>query len=100
MLHAQKFMAADLEAKPERKVLVLEQRELTLLRDHTYVPRELLALPIKLGRTYKVYLSQEEADELLGYIAAEAGHSNEKKLGVLFDALYEKVREFEQSFRS
>ena len=91
-------MAADPEARPERKVLMLEERELTLLREHTFTPRELVALPIKLGRKYKVYLSKEEADELLGYIAAEAGHSKEKKLGVLFDALYEKVSDFEQSF--
>jgi hypothetical protein len=58
----------------------------------------LLALPIKVGRTYKLYLTKEEADELLGYIAAEANHVKENPVATKFETLSEKVRAFERSF--
>ena len=76
-------------------------RERVLVLEHTFTGPELKAA---LRRTqlesgnYVVRYTLDDLDELLGFVAAEANHSTDKKLRKELDALYVRVRREMESY--
>jgi len=81
--------------KPGQKIAVgFKPRERTLVLDHTFAGPELaMALrkaPLVDGR-HIVRYTLDDLDELLGFVAAEANHSAEKKIQKELDALHARL---------
>lgn len=88
--------------KPGTKVpvrLTHEQRDLIL--DHTFAGRGLtdrLRVGEADGKKIVVYYDLDNLDELLGYIAAEANHSKDKKLQKKLYDLVDLLTKVEDSY--
>ncbi|MGH9894361.1 MAG: hypothetical protein ACREA0_20730 [bacterium] len=78
--------------RPRERVLVLE---------HTFAGLELTAAlrraQLEAGN-HVVRYTLDDLDELLGFVAAEANHSTDKKLRKELDALYVRVRRAMESY--
>ena len=76
-------------------------RERVLVLEHTFTGPELTTAlrraQLELGR-YVVRYTLDDLDELLGFVAAEANHSTDKKLRKELDALYARVRREMESY--
>ena len=82
----------DVSFSPRERVLVLE---------HTFTGPELATAlsRAQLGTgEYMVRYTLDDLDELLGFVAAEANHSTDKKLRKELDALYARVRRQMESY--
>ena len=75
--------------------LTLQERDLII--DHIFVSDALLS-PLKLaiveGNNIKFKYTLEDLNELLGFIAAEANHTENKKLQKQLDDLYDKLTQY------
>ena len=79
--------------------LTHEQRDLIL--DHTLAGRDLtdrLRVAEADGKRIVVQYDLDDLDELLGYIAAEANHSKDKKLQKKLYGLFDLLRRIEDSY--
>jgi hypothetical protein len=88
--------------KRGRKVdISFSPRELTLVLEHTFTGPELTTAlrraQLKAGK-YAVRYTLDDLDELLGFVAAEANHSTDKKLRKELDALYARIRREMESY--
>ena len=76
-------------------------RERALVLDYTFTGPELTAAlrraQLVAGRHVVRYML-DDLDELLGFVAAEANHSTDKKLRKELDALYARVRREMESY--
>src|SRR5947209_4686324 len=76
-------------------------RERVLVLEHTFTGPDLTTTlrraQLESGR-YVVRYTLNDLDELLGFVAAEANHSTDKKLRRELDALYVKVRREVESY--
>ena len=76
-------------------------RERLLVLEHTFTGPELTTAlrraQLKSGQ-YVVRYTLDDLDELLGFVAAEANHSTDKKLRKELDALYARVRREMESY--
>ena len=76
-------------------------RERVLVLEHTFAgPNLTTALrraQVEAGRSVIRY-TLDDLDELLGFVAAEANHSADKKLRKELDALYARVRREMESY--
>ena len=76
-------------------------RERVLVLEHTFTGPDLTTTlrraQLGSGR-YVVRYTLNDLDELLGFVAAEANHSTDKKLRRELDALYVKVRREVESY--
>lgn len=78
----------------------LSDRERTLILDHTFAGPNLtdkLENAETRGGKLIVKYSLDELDELLGYIAAEANHTENEKLERDLDRLYGRLEEYEHA---
>jgi hypothetical protein len=76
-------------------------RERELVLDHTFTGPELTtrlrrAQPVDGKRVVQYTL--DDLDELLGFVAAEANHSTDKKMRKELDALYARLRREMESY--
>src|SRR5438128_10147364 len=88
--------------KQGQKVAVgFKPRERTLVLEYTFagpeLTRALRRAQLVEGR-HVVRYTLDDLDELLGFVAAEANHSTDKKLRRELDALYVKVRREVESY--
>lgn len=88
--------------KPDEPVPVrFTVRERVLVLDHTLAGGEIVealeAAPVARGRCVVRY-TLEGLDDLLGFVAAEANHSKDKKLRAELDALYDRLQAEMQSY--
>ena len=76
-------------------------RERALVLEHTFAGPELTTAlrraPLETGK-HVVRYTLDDLDELLGFVAAEANHSADKKLRKELDALYARVRRDMESY--
>jgi hypothetical protein len=76
-------------------------RERTLVLEDTFTGPELTTVlhraQLEAGK-HVVRYSLDDLDELLGFVAAEANHSTDKKLRKELDALYAPVRREMESY--
>jgi hypothetical protein len=79
----------------------LSPRERVLVLEHTLAGPELTTAlsraQLEAGK-YMVRYTLDDLDELLGFVAAEANHSTDKKLRKELDALYARVRRQMESY--
>ena len=81
--------------------VLLTLREREFLLSHTFAGPNLterLQLATVAGTKLAVGYTLDELDELLGYIAAEANHTEDEGLQGELDALYERVQEKMESY--
>ncbi len=79
----------------------LRPKDRELICTHTLADADLtnrLNLAVVEGRFLRVQYTLDELDQLLGWVAAEANHTKDKKLGTELDALYERVEEVLDSY--
>jgi len=76
-------------------------RERVLVLEHTFTGPELTTAlrgaQLETGK-YMVRYTVDDLDELLGFVAAEANHSTDKRLRKELDALYARVRRQMESY--
>jgi hypothetical protein len=87
---------------PGQKVQVgFTPRERLLVFDHTFAGLELTNVlrqaPLVDGRHVASY-TLGDLDELLGYVAAEANHSTDKRIRRELDAFYDRLRREMESY--
>ena len=79
----------------QRVEVSFSPRERALVLEHTFTRPELSAAlrraQLEAGK-YVIRYTLDDLDELLGFVAAEANHSTDKKLRKELDALYARVR--------
>lgn len=72
-------------------------RECELIRERSFASNELTdrLQPVLEGkdRLVSFIYSPEELDELAGFVAAEANHSQNRKVGKEWDAIFERITE-------
>jgi hypothetical protein len=96
MSMARKKIAPD---SPIEVLFTVRERELVLA--HTFAGPNLterLQLAMVAGTKLAVTYSLDDLDELLGYIAAEANHTEDERLQGELDALYERLQEAMESY--
>ena len=57
-----------------------------------------LRMVVVKGKKLIVKLTLDDLDEIIGYIAAEANHTDDKKLQKEFDHLYERLKTTMESY--
>jgi len=72
--------------------LTLRERELIL--DHTFCDPEYVRFAAADGKGIRVDLSLDEIEDIQGYVAAEANHTDDEKIEKELDALYDKLQRF------
>jgi hypothetical protein len=82
----------------EQISISLTLRERDLIQNHTSYDPDFAALAEIKDNNFQSKLSLDEIDEVLGYIAAEANHCNDRKLEKELDSLFEKLKKIEGSF--
>jgi len=73
----------------------LPERE--LIREHTLCP-DFADLALADGNGIRLDLSLDEIEELQGYVAAEANHTDDKKIQGKLDAVFDKLEKFLDSY--
>src|SRR6266404_7779202 len=85
----------------QRVEVSFSPRERALVLEHTFTGPELSTAlrraQLEAGK-YVIRYTLDDLDELLGFVAAEANHSTDKKLRKELDALYVKVRREVESY--
>ncbi len=81
------------QGEPVEVSMTIEQKQLIL--EETFAGPDLtdrLKIAALQGKNIKVQYTLDELDALLGYIAAEANHTEDTKLQKKLDRLYEKLQ--------
>jgi hypothetical protein len=74
--------------------VTLTLRERDLIRDETYCDPSFAKCAVVDGTGIKVELSLDDIEEIQGYVAAEANHTNNAKLRKELDRLFAKFQEY------
>lgn len=70
----------------------LTLRERDLIRDETFCNPDFIKFAVVDGKDIKVDLSLDDIEEIQGYVAAEANHTENKKLQKELDRLFDKLQ--------
>ena len=85
----------------QRVEVSFSPRERALVLEHTFTGPELSAAlrraQLEAGK-YVIRYTLDDLDELLGFVAAEANHSTDKKLRKELDELYARIRRQMESY--
>jgi Plasmid pRiA4b ORF-3-like protein len=85
-----------IRVKPDEKVpLELNERERKLILEHTFADDELtnrLRVVPQKGQRPIFRFTLDDLDELGGFVAAEANHTKDKKLGKELDRLFDRIQ--------
>ena len=88
-------MSKKIKIKPGQKIqIILTVKERELILNCFIIEQELIDILINAsvsGNMVSTQCTLDELDELLGYIAAEANHTNDKKLQNELDRLYDNL---------
>ncbi len=74
--------------------IYFSEEELRLIRERTFVDPDFGHLAVAERGKLKLELSLDDIEEVQGYIAAEANHTNNKKVQRELDQIYEKLQRF------
>ncbi len=74
--------------------VTLTLRERDIIRDETLCDPDFARLAVIDGKSMKVDLSLDDIEDIQGYIAAEANHTENKKLQKELDRLFHKLQVF------
>ena len=78
------------EITPEGKMAVkLSAKDVELIRNHTFYAETEKLIGVKEGGSIKLYLLPEDIEDLQGYVAAEANHTEDAKLENALDKIAE-----------
>jgi hypothetical protein len=72
----------------------LTLRERDLIRDATFCDPDFAKFAVVQGKGIKVDMSLDDIEEIQGYVAAEANHTEDKKLQKEFDRVFGKLQVF------
>ena len=72
----------------------LTTHEQDLILDETFCDPSILNNAVVAGKGIKVEWSLDEIEDVQGYVAAEANHTNNKKLERELDRLFDKLQGF------
>jgi hypothetical protein len=72
----------------------LTLRERDLIRDETFCTPDFAKFAVVEGKNIKVDMSLDDIEEIQGYIAAEANHTENKKLQKELDRIFGKLQVF------
>lgn len=79
--------------------ITIRQRDLIL--ENTFIGDDIIR-PLRLaevkGKNIEVWLSLSDIEELQGYIAAEANHTEDRRLQKDLDRAYARIRKVEDSY--
>jgi len=81
--------------------VLLTPDERSLLLEHTFAGPDLtgrLRMAQMKGAKIAVRYTLDDLDELMGYVAAEANHSEDMKLQEKLDALFERLKKEMESY--
>lgn len=88
--------------QPDEEVpLELNDRERELILEHTFADEELtnhLRVVPKPGERPVFRFTLDDLDELAGFVAAEANHTRDKKLGKDLDQLFGRISDVLKSY--
>lgn len=70
----------------------LTLRERDLIRDELFCAPDLIKFAVVDGKGIEVDLSLDDIEEIQGYVAAEANHTENKKLEKELDRLFDKLQ--------
>ena len=73
-------------------------RERDLIRDETFCDPEFDKFAVVEGKGIRVDMSLDDIEEIQGYIAAEANHTENKKLQKELDRVFGKLQVFLDSY--
>jgi len=84
----------------EKIAVRMTARDRTLLLDHAFSDPEYAERlrPAPSGRGLVGDYSLDDLEDILGYIAAEANHTKDKKLRRELDALYDRLSQIQQDY--
>ena len=74
--------------------VTLTLRERDIIRDETLCDPDFARLAVIDGKSMKIDLSLNDIEDIQGYIAAEANHTENKKLQKELDRLFHKLQVF------
>ena len=74
--------------------VTLTLRERDIIRDETLCDPDFARLAVIDGKSMKADLSLDDIENIQGYIAAEANHTENKKLQKELDRLFHKLQVF------
>jgi len=70
----------------------LTLRERDLIRDETFCDPDFAKFSVVEGKGLKIEMSLDDIEEIQGYVAAEANHTENKKLQKELDLLFNKLQ--------
>ena len=73
-------------------LIKLTLRERDLIRDKTFCDPDFARFAVVDGKVIKVKLSLDDIEEIQGYVAAEANHTENKKFQKELDRLFNKLQ--------
>ncbi|MFH1009175.1 MAG: hypothetical protein V1800_17000 [Candidatus Latescibacterota bacterium] len=77
-----------------RVLVKLTLRERDLIRDDAYCDPDFGRLAISEGRSIRIYMTLDEIEDIQGYVAAEANHTENRKLQKELDKFSDKLQVF------
>ena len=87
--------------RPDEKVPVrMTKRDRDLLLEHTFADPEYAERlrPAPSGKGLVAEYTLDDLEDILGYVAAEANHTDDKKLRRELDAFYDRLLRTQRSF--
>jgi hypothetical protein len=76
----------------------LTMRERDLIRDETFCDPNYTKLAVIDGKDIRLDLSLDDIEDIQGYIAAEANHTENKKLQKELDKLFDKLQVYMDAY--
>ena len=76
----------------------LTLRERDLIRDKTFCNPDFTRFAVVDGKSIRVELSLDDIEEIQGYVAAEANHTENKKLQKELDRLFDKFQVYLETY--
>lgn len=73
-------------------------RERDLILDETFCDPRVLKIAVVAGKGLRVEWTLDEIEDIQGYVAAEANHSNSRKLEKELDKLFDKLQVYLDSY--
>lgn len=93
------FGTMDYNKQDQSVVLRLTQAEIDLIRDETFYDANFGQRADRQGSKRIIRITPEELENLIGYVAAEANHSEDKALARKLDKLFEKLDMIQERYR-
>ena len=78
----------------EKIPVLLSKNEIGIIRDHTFYPESEKLIGVISRNKIKVMLSLDDIDDLMGYVAAEANHTDDKKLQNTLDKIFSRLDDY------